>query len=760
MKHTGKLTTFYRLLTEESSIRIPKVQRDYAYGRDDEKTRSILYGMLDSMHSAITEDRQEIFDFVYGGPYAKNDESQTGMIPLDGQQRLTTLFLLHFYASLSAKDPDGKPVDASILSGFSYETRQSANDFRLKLVSVIRDRIILSEYPSCGKKIRELIEEDVDYSPAYLFDPTVQSMLTVLSEIEKRFRNSENLWEKLTTRDNLCFYHITLEKFGLTDELYIKMNSRGKKLTEFEIFKADFIECVRNVYPEKTEAISRKLDTEWMDMIWDQFPDNPKEADKGYLCLMNNVIRIVRNRIGIATADMAATMDSAKEISMTESILDFMHSVYANSGFRQWWSKYFYYDKEVESNSDRIRLFSIDSPLFETAMREHFTVPQVILFTAVYLAYENSLDFCTAFRRLRIMRNLIRANQRANYAHNAHLPSFLHDTEHIMKDGCLPESSSSHFIGTSLEEERIKLALPSDAYRDLLHYENNLVLDASLSLFINEYLGQDSSDCHTMLRELARFESIFGNECRSKDAFEKIRVSMLDKDTDYWQMPINNDQEPVKRRFFIHSTKDYPSFFFRNRTRGNQKGILEMLRKLDGSNGLKNGKEKYTEFAITDWRYYMTRYASSNNPYTGSGCYGWKDIDNRPLEAFILNSTYFENWNLAWSMMLNILFDHIKDVFTLRWDTHQCPIDITDLSVFVDFRQEGWIITPVNQTKKDTISDRLSSAGARWDEERGQFLLPNDPDGHEDYIMVIVRVLKSLKDHCVPSETSHPEYSA
>lgn len=157
MTDTGKLTTFFRLLTEESSIKIPKVQRDYAYGRDDDKARSILTGMLDSMHSALVEDRREIFDFVYGGPYAKDDEGQAGMIPLDGQQRLTTLFLLHFYASLSAKDNAGTPVDVSILKGFSYETRQSANDFRLKLVTDIRQRIIDSGYPESDKTIKRLI---------------------------------------------------------------------------------------------------------------------------------------------------------------------------------------------------------------------------------------------------------------------------------------------------------------------------------------------------------------------------------------------------------------------------------------------------------------------------------------------------------------------------------------------------------------------------------------------------------------------------
>lgn len=37
----GHLTTFYRLLMDEQMIVIPKVQRDYVYGRIDVRTGSI-----------------------------------------------------------------------------------------------------------------------------------------------------------------------------------------------------------------------------------------------------------------------------------------------------------------------------------------------------------------------------------------------------------------------------------------------------------------------------------------------------------------------------------------------------------------------------------------------------------------------------------------------------------------------------------------------------------------------------------------------
>ncbi|MDE6315405.1 MAG: DUF262 domain-containing protein [Muribaculaceae bacterium] len=746
MPDTGKLTTFFRLINEESSIRIPKVQRDYAYGRDEDKAREILSGMLDSMLDALRDNRQEIFDFVYGGPYAKDDETQTGMIPLDGQQRLTTLFLLHFYASLFAKDGDGNPIDVSVLKKFSYETRQTANDFRLKLVSEVRDRIIKSGYAYRKTGIKTLIEYDAEFSPAYAFDPTIQSMLVVLEQIELRFADFPDLWDALTQRDNLCFYHITLEKFGLTDELYIKMNSRGKKLTEFEIFKADILDDVRHYVPQKTFDIARKFDTEWMDMIWNEFPDKPAEADIAYMCLLGNILRIAHNWNGSIARSELRCFDGAEVVFM-EEFLDFMYQVYLKpGGFAGWWSKFYYEDGSVLGQNDKIRLFRVDRPLFVKAMVEQLSVPEIIVLSATYLAWKINLPYDVAFRRLRIVRNLTRANQRANSAHTPDLPTFIKDIKAIIKDEEIPLTQNSKFIGTSLDEESAKLSLDSTVYDSLLEYENHLVLDASLSLFMDEYLSVDSSGQH-LISELKRFCMFFDNGCRSKQNFEKLRVSLLDKEVNYWQAPVNNNQDKVKRRFFFHAAKDYASFFFKNRQRENQVEILRMLKKLESPEKLKDNESKSEEFRIDDWRYYMAKYPASNNPDTTSGCYGWKDYDSCPLDVYILNSTYFEEWNLGWSMMLNILFDRIKNVFMLRWDTHQRPIDVTDFGLFVDFKQEGWIVSSVSDSD---ISGRILEnplfAAAQFDDDKTSFVLPHDPNAECDYIETMEKCLLSLLD--------------
>lgn len=302
MNNLGKLTTFYRLIQEESVIMIPKVQRDYAYGRKEKKVEAVLNGMLVTMFEAVRTHKPVIFDFIYGGSFVKKNDKVSGLIPLDGQQRLTTLYLLHYYASVVQTDVPDCMVEC--LKKFRYETRQSATDFCDSLVDDIRHSLI--ENYQDGKRIKELIKDNPKYLQRYDSDPTIISMLNVLEKIEEKHNayKIENLWTQLTEYDDIQFYALSLEKFGLTDDLYIKMNSRGKKLTEFEIFKSDLEKTINKISPNLKDEFSQKIDNNWMDVLWAyaqscEEEDIVKKADDGFMCLFNNVFRIEMFRRGI-----------------------------------------------------------------------------------------------------------------------------------------------------------------------------------------------------------------------------------------------------------------------------------------------------------------------------------------------------------------------------------------------------------------------------------------------------------------------------
>ena len=109
-----------------TKIIIPMIQRDYAQGRTDEEIEhKVRRPFLEALYNALTNN-PIILDFVYG------DLNSDGVLTLlDGQQRLTTLFLLHWYA---AKKAGVENSEYAFLKNFSYETRYSARDFCDNLV--------------------------------------------------------------------------------------------------------------------------------------------------------------------------------------------------------------------------------------------------------------------------------------------------------------------------------------------------------------------------------------------------------------------------------------------------------------------------------------------------------------------------------------------------------------------------------------------------------------------------------------------------
>lgn len=96
----GYPTTFLALfddpIGERPAIReieIPIIQRDYAQGRADDETTTLRDRFLDAIVDAVTTNQRMGLDFIWG-------DVRGGVLrPLDGQQRLTTLFLLHWYVA-------------------------------------------------------------------------------------------------------------------------------------------------------------------------------------------------------------------------------------------------------------------------------------------------------------------------------------------------------------------------------------------------------------------------------------------------------------------------------------------------------------------------------------------------------------------------------------------------------------------------------------------------------------------------------------
>ena len=117
MSTIGSLTTFYDFI-KDNNIEVPRIQRDYTYGSGTKKTNEVLKKLLDDIkNTVLDESKTLILDFVYG-----SENKQKMFEPLDGQQRLTTLFLIHQYAAWASGNNEFKVT-------FRYSTRDNTSIF-------------------------------------------------------------------------------------------------------------------------------------------------------------------------------------------------------------------------------------------------------------------------------------------------------------------------------------------------------------------------------------------------------------------------------------------------------------------------------------------------------------------------------------------------------------------------------------------------------------------------------------------------------
>ncbi|OOV79734.1 GmrSD restriction endonuclease domain-containing protein [Acinetobacter sp. ANC 5600] len=272
----AKLTLWKAL--EQYHIVIPTIQRDYAQGRkNDPKIAQIRKTFLQALVQSLTENQELELDFVYGSLNYKTLEL------LDGQQRLTTLFLLHCYL-VNKNKANINEIDLikKQLQKFSYQTRTSSKLFISQLVEKLVE-MEWSDKPSVA------IENEAWFLAVWRKDPTIIAILTMLDELEtllgsKHTDELDELWVRLSSHSILNFYLLPMNEFSLTDELYIKMNARGVQLTEFENFKAWLQGFLENkIDTSKANTFFQSIDTKWTDLIWTTSKDWNKSFDASFI---------------------------------------------------------------------------------------------------------------------------------------------------------------------------------------------------------------------------------------------------------------------------------------------------------------------------------------------------------------------------------------------------------------------------------------------------------------------------------------------
>jgi|GEM_PF-1337917 len=318
--------TFYELISNHV-IEIPIIQREYAQGRTLPRVTTIRNRFVRDLVNCIRCKQQMHLGFVYGKIEGKNKQqrdqvnrdavgaileavkayannlelkisakldevkseqihqTQLKFIPLDGQQRLTTLYLLYWYLNLKG----AKSTNKNWRYHFNYTNRKSTMDFLKEInssknIKVIRDRV------SHKTSIKNVIIGSSFYLQKWEKDKTVLGMLEMLEAIENEFEKDFDFSEKNIENLDFRFDFMDLDALNQTNELYVKMNSRGKHLSNYEHFKSWLQEQYKtsdsNIW---LSEFWRNLDNNWLNFFWRKIDADFSKLDDFYFNFFKNI---------------------------------------------------------------------------------------------------------------------------------------------------------------------------------------------------------------------------------------------------------------------------------------------------------------------------------------------------------------------------------------------------------------------------------------------------------------------------------------
>ena len=479
-------------------IAIPLIQRDYAQGRQDADVSRVRRRFLDALYGAIVG-KPITLDFVYG-----DIDSNGTMTPLDGQQRLTTLFLLHWYA---AKKENISAEKHAFLGKFSYETRYSARYFCTELVKFA---------PSFQAKLSEEIINQAWFPLDWKKDPTISSMLVMLDAIDNRFKDVADIWSRLEN-NAITFYFLPIKDMGLTDELYIKMNSRGKPLTLFEHFKAELEREIRTLDEKNgtkvADRIVASIDKVWTDLLWNYRNGSSGDADDNiiddeFLRYFKFICDIICYRSGKSPQsnssdvfDLLHLYFSAQDdntpanIATLESFFNCWCNIngYANptSFLNSFMSRTHEPGKIIVDSKHKLDIFEdcIHAYSDKSGRLRQFPLNRIVLLYAIttYLQHQQDVAYTDFVRRVRIVNNLIQNSEDevSDRLDRNRIPAILQAVDAIILTGNIDTSIENNFNVNQIQEEQEKIAFLAahpESADALFALEDNDMLKGQISI--------------------------------------------------------------------------------------------------------------------------------------------------------------------------------------------------------------------------------------------------------------------------------------
>ena len=418
--------------------------------------------------------------------------------------------------------PEEREAQCQLLARFVYETRQSAKDFCGYWLQEVTQRACPELVETPSKYLRNCAWFD----PEWEKEGTVTAMLGMLDEVaSKRKELQEVPYGRLS--ECIRFYYLHIKKFGLSNELYIRMNARGEQLTSFEHFKSSFYKVIQE--HQSLSAIKEKMEYDWVDALWQYRPKDTHVTDQPFMKCLSFVTEVLHIKgYDKGTEDnIESVYKDSDAVTYLKQTLDCVENL-----------KGIQYDNLLK-DSDTKKTLSFQEILARMLTDGLRTVTQrILLYTAIaYLQHHNTIDGIVPL--LRVVRNLSTNTVKQKIDLTKTYPSLdaLVQVPNIYEYLAHLQGGISGFSDTQLEEEKAKaqlrLARPEvntllDEIEDFFSGKIfNLLCEVAETATLNEWVEQPQRiDLDTLQRTFKAYQ------CLSEMPRIKVtKHSKLKKDT-------------------------------------------------------------------------------------------------------------------------------------------------------------------------------------------------------------------------------------
>ena len=271
-QYTETPDNLFALLSRYRVI-VPGIQRHYVQGADNPKAESVRKKFIEDLFNAFCEEKPIHLQFIYG---PIQTEGEDAFVPVDGQQRLTTLWLIARYTAERIDDKSAKSSLLHLLSRFTYADRIHATRF-CKAICSENNTWSTQEAPSIA------IKKQAWFWDYWKQDETVASMLRTLDTIHDEWIKHEPITtdEIINGLAKRATFSLKIDAFG--DDIYMKMNARGLQLTQWENFKGQFANLLSDNTKSTWEGKIEQYANDYFVAAGEILPDNAFFALMGRL---------------------------------------------------------------------------------------------------------------------------------------------------------------------------------------------------------------------------------------------------------------------------------------------------------------------------------------------------------------------------------------------------------------------------------------------------------------------------------------------